>query len=82
MCGVPTISFDFGESVYEEIKEDTGIVIPKDDVELYTKKIKELMNDLEKLNRLSVGCKEFSNNFLPEKIVNDWIGIFKQIDKE
>ena len=82
MCGVPTITFDFGESVYEEVNENTGIVVEKDNVSLYKDKLIDIMLDTDKLKKLSHGAKEFSNDFLPAAVVLDWIDIFNKIDKE
>ena len=80
-CGVPTISFDFGESSSEEIiNNKTGIIAT--DVEDYIKKLKELMLNNEKLNFLSNNCKEFSKNFQIEKIRKDWINIFNNLDNK
>jgi len=80
-CGVPTITFDFGESVFEEIiNGETGIIA--DDKKDYVNKLKELMSDTKKLKTLATNCKEFNNNFQIEIIVNDWIKLFNEIDKK
>lgn len=78
-CGVPTITFDFGESVYEEIINDkTGIIAS--DIEEYKKKLKELMKNEEKLTALSKSAKVFSKEFHIENIINKWISLFEDID--
>ena len=50
-CGVPTVWFNFGESVYEEVYNDkTGFIIEdKNDFKEYENKLNELMNNVEKL---------------------------------
>lgn len=78
-CGVPTITFDFGESVTEEIiDEKTGIIAKsrKD----YIEKLQKLMDNNSELKELSKNCKEFSKNFHIEKIIKDWIKLFAEID--
>ena len=79
-CGVPTITFDFGESVHEEIiNEKTGIIA--DDTGDYIEKLKELMLNESKLKILSKNAKEFSKEFHIENIVNKWIELFNEYDK-
>jgi len=50
MCGIPTVSFNFGESVYEEIIDDeTGYIIENDNVSEYIEKLENLMNNYKKI---------------------------------
>ena len=79
-CGVPTVTFDFGESVHEEIiNEKTGIIA--DDFNDYVEKLKELMLNESKLKELSKNAREFSNDFHIENIINKWIDLFDEEDK-
>ena len=79
-CGVPTITFNFGESVYEEIiNEQTGIIVKNK--EEYIDILKKLMLDKNKLNTLSKNAKEFSKSFQIEEIINEWIKLFNRNDK-
>lgn len=81
-CGVPTVTFDFGESVCEEIIQDnTGIYVKQDDVEAYKNKLMELMLDANKLQKMSKNCKEFSKKFQVSSIINNWIAIFNELDE-
>lgn len=83
MCGVPTISFNFGESVYEEITDnESGYIIENDDIELYINKLNYLMNDKAKLVKMSENCKSFSKKFLPTNIVKEWIDLFEKMDRK
>ena len=83
MCGVPTISFNFGESVYEEIADnESGYIIENDDIELYISKLNYLMNDKTKLVKMSEECKSFSKKFLPTNIVKGWIDLFEKMDRK
>lgn len=80
-CGVPTITLDFGESVEEEIIDNKTGIIAKD-IEDYKNKLKELMHNSEKLKELSLNAKEFSKNFQIEQIIEEWIKLFKELDKQ
>ncbi len=81
MCGIPTITFDFGESVFEEINDGiNGYIIEEDNKKEYINKLIYLMKNPQKLEKMSFECKEFSKNFLPSQIVNDWIELFNMID--
>ena len=81
-CGVPTVAFDFGESILEEIIDDkTGCIVSRDDIISYKKKLKELMSNEKKLDDMSKECKRFSNKFDINNIINDWICLFEKIDK-
>ncbi len=80
-CGVPTISFRFGESIDEEIiNNKTGIIVEQNDILSYKEKLKELMLDNDKLKELSNNSKEFSKNFQVENIIKDWLDLFKSLD--
>lgn len=79
-CGVPTITFDFGESSVEEIlNEKTGIIAANR--EEYIIKLKELMENKDKLKMFSINCKNFSKNFYIETIIEQWIKLFNEVDK-
>ena len=83
MCGVPTVTFNHGEAVFEEVLDNnTGFVVKQNDNELYVKKLEILMSNDEKLKSFSDNCKEYSNNFLVSNIIDDWLELFKEIDKE
>ena len=83
MCGVPTVTFNHGEAVFEEVLDNnTGFVVKQNDNELYVKKLEILMSNDEKLKSFSDDCKEYSNNFLVSNIIDDWLELLKKIDKE
>ena len=82
MCGVPTVSFNFGESIYEEIENDkTGYIIDDDNIDAYISTLNRLMNDKNKLIQMSHDNKLFAKEFLPESIVREWIDFFNNMDK-
>ena len=82
-CGVPTISFNFGESISEEIiNQKTGIYVDQDEIELYKKELIKLMNNSNKLEKMSIECKNFSKKFQINNITEEWTKLFKIIDKK
>lgn len=80
-CGIPTISFDFGESVSEQILNNkTGIIA--NNLENYKKELLDLMLDSKKLSSMSNECKKYSKLFYTDRIINDWLKLFcNTIDK-
>ena len=80
-CGVPTISFDFGESVNEEIiNKKTGIIACSEEDYIY--ELEQLMSNNKKLEEYSKSCKEFSCKFQIDSIIKEWIKLFNKIDKK
>ena len=77
-CGIPTISFNFGESVYEQIIDGKTGYIAKDEDEFVNKLI-YLMNDKSELKRLSDNCKKYNTKFNVKNICNDFEDILKRI---
>lgn len=76
-CGVPTVSFDFGESCREQIiAEETGIVAKNK--QEYILKLRELMDDSAKLERISKNAKKHSQNFQIENIIQKWLNLFNK----
>lgn len=83
ICGIPTVSFNFGESVYEEIiNDETGYIIENDNVEEYIEKLDFLMNNSKKISELSKNNKEFANKFYVENVIDDWTDLFDKIDEK
>lgn len=81
-CGVPTVAFDFGESILEEIVDNkTGVIIPKEDIAGYKKSLKKLMSDDSKLLEMSKNCREFASQFKIDSIIDKWLELFLEIDK-
>ena len=70
-CGIPTITFDFGESVQEEIIDgETGFIVKDQDD--YINKLKMMMDNEELLNNMSKKVKDFNKKFKIENIVKEW----------
>ena len=80
-CGVPTVSFNFGESASEQIiNNKTGIIA--DNIVDYKQKLLNLMVDDKYLEKMSYECKKYNDNFKMNKIINDWILLFDSIDNK
>lgn len=80
-CGVPTISFDFGESVFEEIIDgETGFIAQN--IDDYVGKLRFLMDNSNKLQEMSKKCKDFSKKFHVESVIDGWINLFNIIDED
>lgn len=83
VCGVPTVSFNFGESVVEEIIQNkTGFYVEQGDIEAYKKKLRLLMDDEDLLDKMSVNCKDWVKMFYKENIVKSWINLFEEREDE
>ncbi len=76
-CGIPTISYDFGESATEEVIDGVNGYLVKDRND-FIKKLTMLMDDQEKLEKISKDSKKFNDNFKIDNIVKDWIKVFKK----
>lgn len=83
MCGLPTVSFNFGESVFEEIIDnETGYIVKQNDIHAYKNKLNYLMNDIEKLEKMSNNNKKFSQQFVVDNVIDDWISLFNKMDNK
>lgn len=81
-CGVPVVSFNFGESVYEEIINDyNGYVIENNDIDKFKEKLKYLLDNPSKLQELSKNAKEFSQQFELKTIADKWELLFKEMEE-
>jgi glycosyltransferase involved in cell wall biosynthesis len=80
-CGVPTVTLNFGESVYETIiDKQTGFVCEtKED---FINRLKELMDDNNLLKDFSEYNISFATNFNSNKVVKKWIKVFNEIDNK
>ena len=75
-CGVPTITFDFGESTEEEILDGKTGFIAKNR-EDYISKLKKMMDDTKLLSELSTNAKKYNDNFKIKNIIKEWEKLFK-----
>jgi len=78
-CGVPTVTLNFGESVYETVLDkQTGFVCK--DKEDFINKLKLLMDDNNLLKDFSKYNISFATNFQSNKVIKNWIKVFNEID--
>lgn len=81
-CGVPALSFNYGEAANEQIENDyNGFVIEQDNIDEYKKKLIEIMSNEKKLTELSKNAKESSKKFTVTSVIDEWEKVFKQMDK-
>lgn len=78
-CGVPCIAFDFGETVTEVIHEDTGIIVPQDDITEYKNQLYLLMRDDQRRMQLGKQAKQFASSLEIDNIVKQWYHIFNEL---
>lgn len=82
-CGVPAISFKFGEAASEQITDDVdGFVVEQDNVEKYEKKLKYLMENLDRLDEFGKNVKKSSEKFESSTVASEWIKLFREMDDE
>ena len=78
-CGVPTVSLNFGESVYETILDKkTGYICQ--DKDEFINSVKLLMDSNKLLKEMSLNNITFANNFRSDIVVKNWINMFQEID--
>ena len=81
-CGLPVISFDFGEAVYEEIKDGkTGFVVDQGDIENFKLRLIKLLSSPKLLKEMSDNAKELSKQFEISKVADEWEKLFKQMEE-
>lgn len=82
-CGLPTITFDFGESVAEQIIDGkTGYIIEQNNFDEYVNCLVDLIKNPKKLGYLSYECKKFSKNFNINSITKKWLKLFEEMDSD
>lgn len=81
-CGVPAISFEFGPSAKELIIENyNGFLIEMDNLSQFKNKLIELMNNEEKLEKMSQNAFLFSKNYDINQVILKWLDLFKKMDE-
>ena len=81
-CGIPVVSFNFGETVYEQIIDGkTGYVIEQGDVDTFKLKVIELLSNPRRLKEMSDNAKENSKQFEISRVADEWENLFKQMEE-
>lgn len=79
-CGLPVISFNFGESAYEEIKDGkTGFVVKQGDIDNFKLRLIKLLSSPKLLKKMSDNAKTFSSKFEITKVVDEWEKLFEKM---
>lgn len=82
-CGVPTISYEYGETIYELIDDKkTGIIIKNRDKKEFIEQLKKLMDSKKELKTYSSNCKKNNEKFNLDKIINKWLALFNEMSEE
>ena len=77
-CGLPVLTYNFGESCSEEvIDKKTGFIVSNENE--FAEKLKQLINNNKLLEELSQNAFEFSKNFNIDIIINEWYKLFDGI---
>jgi len=80
-CGLPVVSFNYGESAKDAIIDGkTGFIVKQNDINEYKKKLIQLLTDDELLLKFSNNAKQFSQMFSIEKISKQWEKLFNEIE--
>ena len=76
-CGIPTISFNFGETIEEIIiNNKTGIVCENEND--YIEKLGELMQNNKLRRKLSDGAYNYHKKFDLDVVMPKWLAIFEK----
>ena len=81
-CGVPVISFNFGESIYEVLEDGhNGFIVPQDDINKYKEKLEEIMSNSDLLKEMAINSKKSSLKYEVDNVCDEWLKLFEEIDK-
>lgn len=79
-CGVPCITYYFGESTSDSVIEGkTGYIVDFNNKSEYILKLKKLMDNSKLLKEMGDNSKEFAKRFSVEEIGRIWLSHFKNI---
>jgi amylovoran biosynthesis glycosyltransferase AmsD len=77
--GVPAISFNCKTGPAEIILNDiTGFVVDYDNDVLFVTRLQELMNDKNKLDRMSINAYELAKRFTFDEVKHKWFGYLQE----
>ena len=79
-CGVPCISFDCPHGPSDIIDNGiNGILVKNGDIDEFANAILKLIDDEELRIKMGKAAIEKAKNYLPEKIMPQWIKLFNQL---
>ncbi|MGL4904470.1 MAG: glycosyltransferase, partial [Cetobacterium sp.] len=80
-CGLPLISFNCKSGPAELIQENVnGFLIPLFDIQKFSERILELIQNEDKRQEMGIQSKILSNNFKEDKIMNKWRDLFEKLE--
>lgn len=79
-CGVPCVSYNFGESCIEQIIDGkTGYIVDFGKEDKFCDVLSNLMENKNTLIEMSKNSKEYAKKFGLQSIIKDWIELFDKI---
>jgi glycosyltransferase involved in cell wall biosynthesis len=79
-CGVAVVSFDCQSGPAEIISNGTdGILVPRDDVELLSASLSELMSDKLLRSKLGSNARKVVERYRVDKVSDMWCGLFAEL---
>jgi len=79
--GLPCVAFDDAKGVLEIIDKNTGVIISNRDKEKMAKTIVKLLQDKEKIEKLSLNAYNRSLNYSFERVKEDWLKFYSEVLK-
>lgn len=76
---VPVVTTNFGDSTYDSVPTNCGVVVESFDPNVIAKEIFNLLNDKERLLKLRKNAFENSKRYSKETIINKWLEFLKTI---
>lgn len=78
-CGLPTVAMDCPCGPCEIVSERTGIVVPEQDVEAFSRALECLMTDGAMRRRMGEAARSEVARFYPDTIMPQWLRLFKNL---
>lgn len=75
-CGLPTVAMDCPCGPCEIVTEQTGIVVPEQDIEAFRAALKKLMDSENLRKEMGLAAREVVKRFYPCNIMPQWLKIF------
>lgn len=81
-CGLPTVAMDCPCGPCEIVTQETGIVVPEQDVTAFRKALKTLMDDPNKRKVMGKAAAKEVARFYPDNIMPQWLKLFSNLLNE
>lgn len=80
-CGLPTVAMDCPCGPREIVTQDTGFVVPDQDIKAFAKALEQLMSNETKRKEMGIAASKQVARFYPENIMPRWIELFLHLSK-